>query len=226
MLYLVSTPIGNLEDISLRALRILREADIVLAEDTRHTGLLLNHYDIPHKSMISFYEEVENQKLPGLLNLIRSGQKVVLVSDAGSPLISDPGYKLVREILRSGEKVAVIPGASALIAALQISGLPPDRFVFLGYFPDKVSHQKLLLKLVGGLLQIISLTVIFYASPYKLKNNLESMEEILGDVEIVVVRELTKIYEEVWRGKVSQARLKFAKPKGEFVVLYNKTANI
>ncbi len=214
MLYLVSTPIGNLEDITLRAIRVLKEADVILAEDTRHTGLLLQHFDIPHKPLISFYEEVEGQKMEELLALVASDQKVALVSDAGTPLISDPGYKLVREAIKRAVRVESIPGPNAAVTALTLSGLPPDKFLFLGYPPEKESHAKQLLEKFSDL----PVTLIFYVSPHKLLRFLRLLKQ---DQEIVICRELTKIHQETWRGKVSEALVKFAKPQGEFVVLWH-----
>ncbi len=215
MLFVVSTPIGNLEDITVRALRILNEADVIIAEDTRHTGVLLKHFEIPHKPMISLYDEVEAQKLNDLLALVASDQKIVLVSDAGTPLISDPGYKLVREAVKAGVKVESVPGPTAAIAALTVSGLPPDRFTFYGYPPEKPGHQKEIFNSLG------SGTNIFYMSPYKMAKQLAVLQEVKGDIEIVVARELTKIHEEVWRGKISEAIKYFKEPRGEFVVLFN-----
>lgn len=214
MLYLVSTPIGNLEDISLRALRVLKEADVILAEDTRHTGLLLKHFAVAHKPMISLYEEVENQKLEELLALIASDQKVVLVSDAGTPLISDPGYKLVREAIAREVKVEAIPGPTAAITALVLSGLPPDKFLFLGYPPEKDSHAAALLEQIRNL----NATKIFYVSPHKLLRFLGLLDP---NLKIVVARELTKVHQEIWRGKVSDGLVRFNKPQGEFVVLWH-----
>jgi len=215
MLYLVSTPIGNFEDISLRAIRTLKEADVIISEDTRHTGLLLKHFCIPHKPLISFYEDVEAQKMNDLLSLIASDQKVVLVSDAGTPLISDPGYKLVREAIKMGIKIETIPGPTAAIAALTLSGLPPDKFLFLGFPPEKDSHQKDLLEKLDNL--PISCTKIFYISPYKLKRFLGNLKP---NQDIVICRELTKIHQEVWKGKVSEAIRIFEEVKGELVVLF------
>ncbi len=221
MLYLVSTPIGNLEDITLRALRVLREADVIIAEDTRHTGLLLKHFEIPHKPMVSLYDEVESAKLGDLLLLVQSDQKVALVTDAGTPLISVPGYKLVREVIKTGAVVVVVPGAVAAVAALELSGLPPDKFLFLGYPPEKESHQKELFAKVIESVKMLPQTVIFYASPYKLLKNLAILTEAGGDLDIIVARELTKVYQEVWRGKISAAQEYFGSPKGEFVVLFH-----
>lgn len=215
MLSVVSTPIGNLEDITLRAIKVLSEADVIIAEDTRHTGLLLKHFEIPHKPLISLYDEVEAEKLSDLLALVSSDQKIALVSDAGTPLISDPGFKLVREAIKNGVKVESIPGPTAAIAALTVSGLPPDKFAFYGYPPEKESHQKQVFEKAG------EITNIFYMSPYKLKRNLNALMETKGDIEIVVARELTKVHEEIWRGKISEALEHFKEPKGEFVVLFN-----
>ena len=213
MLSIVATPIGNLEDISLRALRVLKEADVIIAEDTRHTGLLLKHYKISHKPMVSLYDEVERQKVSELVSLVAGDQKVVLVSDAGTPLISDPGYKLVREAIANGVKVEAVPGPNAAITALILSGLPPDKFLFLGYPPEKESHQQ---QILDGLPK--NVTVIFYVAPHKLLRFLKLVD---GNQEIVVARELTKVYEEIWRGKASDTMIKFAKPQGEFVVLWH-----
>lgn len=218
MLYLVATPIGNLEDVSLRALRILREADVIVAEDTRRTGILLRHYQIIHKPMISFYEEVEKQKIDEILEHAQD-KAVALVSDSGTPLISDPGYKLVREALKKGIKVEAIPGPTAAILALILSGLPPDKFLFLGYPPEKESHQQQLFTKIKKM--PIRTTIIFYVSPYKLPKFLKGLKGSLGDLEIIVARELTKIHQEIWRGKVSRALVYFSRPKGEFVVLWH-----
>ncbi len=214
MLTIVATPIGNMEDISLRALRVLREADVILAEDTRHTGLLLKHFDVLHKPMISLYDEVEGEKLAELLALVGSEQKVALVSDAGTPLISDPGYKLVREAIAAGVKVEAVPGANAALMALTLSGLPPDKFLFLGYPPEKESHLQQLLELINDW----PVSVIFYVSPHKL---LRFLSNLPSEREIVIGRELTKVYQEVWRGTAAEAIIKFVKPKGEFVILWH-----
>lgn len=202
MLYIVATPIGNLEDISLRALRILREADVILAEDTRHTGLLLKHFAIPHKPMVSLYDEVEKVKIPDLLPLL-ANQNVALVSDAGTPLISDPGYKLVRETIKENIAVEAVPGPSAAVLALVLSGLPPDKFTFWGFRDPQTPGPG---------------TNIYYVSPYKLLRFLKLLKQ---DQEIVIARELTKVHQEIWRGTASQAQAHFAKPIGEFVVLLN-----
>lgn len=202
MLYIVATPIGNLEDISLRALKILKEADIILAEDTRHTGILLKHFEIPHKPMISFYDEVENEKMGEILKLVQDDTKVVLVSDAGTPLISDPGYKLVREAIKQGVKVEAVPGPCAVINALVLSGLPPDKFTYWGFYNKKIQENE-------G-------TNIYYVSPHRLHKFLQNLNR-----DIVICREMTKTFQEVWSGNSNDAMIKFNKPKGEIVVLWH-----
>ena len=201
MLFLVSTPIGNLEDITLRALRILKEAVVILAEDTRHTGLLLKHYEIPHKPMVSLYDEVESAKIQDILDSAKH-LKVALVSDAGTPLISDPGYKLVREAIRQGIQLDAVPGPCAAINALVLSGLPPDKFTFWGFFNKKINENE-------G-------TNIYYVSPHRLRKFLEIVNH-----DLVVCREMTKIYQEIWQGTAADAIIKFSNPKGEFVVLWH-----
>ncbi len=220
MLSVVATPIGNLKDITLRAVEVLKEAEVILCEDTRETIKLLKHFEIPQKSLIPFYEEVENAKTQNILESARY-QKVALVSDSGTPLISDPGYKLVREAIKNNIKVEVVPGPCAAVNALVASGLPPDKFLFMGYPPEKESHQRQLYAKLAILLHNIAVTVIFYVSPHKIIKNLQVMQEVLGDGEIVVCREMTKIYEERWQGKISEALVKFKNPKGEFVVLFH-----
>jgi len=221
MLYLVSTPIGNLEDITYRAVRILGESDIIVCEDTRQTIKLLSHYHIPQKSLLPFYEEIEERETPKILEAVRSGQKVALVSDSGTPLISDPGYKLVRACIQEGLDVESIPGPTALLSALTVSGLPPDKFVFLGYPPEKQGKRLGLFTDLNESLRTINCTVIFYVSPYKLLKDLSDLEDVFGDISIVLVRELTKIYCELWRGKISEASKKFAQPRGEIVLLFH-----
>lgn len=221
MLYLVSTPIGNLEDITLRAIRILTEAEVILCEDTRHTAGLLQKHNIVGKKLMPFYDEVEAGKTLEVLSHLLANRNVALVSDAGTPLISDPGYKLVRTAIEHGVKVEAIPGPSAVTSALIVSGLPPDKFMFVGFPPERVSHRERLFSTLNSATKELPATVIFYSSPYKLVRDLESVEKAFGDIEIVVVRELTKMHEEVWRGKISEAREKFSKPQGEFVVLFH-----
>lgn len=221
MLYIVSTPIGNLEDISYRAVRVLTEVDAIVCEDTRETIKLLKHFQIPPKKLISFYEENENIRLTDIISLLDLGENIALTSDGGTPLISDPGYKLVRECLNKQIPVTVIPGPSAVVSALTMSGLPPDKFLFLGFLPEKESHRLALLKNVLQIQEHIKSTIICYVSPHKLSRDLKSLENIFGDIEIVLLRELTKVYEQRWIGKVSEALKVFKHPKGEFVLLFN-----
>lgn len=216
-LYIVATPIGNLGDITLRALKVLREVDIILAEDTRKTRNLLTHHGIPRKELISYFEGNEKKRIPEVLKYLKEGRNVALVSESGTPLISDPGFKLVRELISQNIPVEVVPGPTAFIAALTLSGLPPDKFVFLGFLPKKLGKAK---RLLEGAKQL-GYTTILYESPHRLLKTLHLLEEVFGEVELVVARELTKLHEEVRREKVSKSILHFNKvrPKGEFALL-------
>ena len=221
LLYVVSTPIGNMEDITLRALRILKEADLIAAEDTRRTGLLLKYHHI-HKPLTSYFEGNEQTKKDFLLARLKEGQRIALVSDAGTPGISDPGFRLIQAAIQEGIPVIPIPGPSAVITALSISGLPTDAFFFEGFLPHKSKKRRDLLKQ----LEEVKETLVFYESPYRISGTLKEVLEILGDREMVLTRELTKSYEEVFRGKVSQIleQLGNQKPKGEItLVLSGKT---
>lgn len=209
ILYIVATPIGNLEDITLRASKTLAQADLILCEDTRHTGMLLQKLQITTK-MLPYYDQVEDKRIPEVLEMLSGGYDIALVSDAGTPLISDPGFRLVRECIKRGIAVVSIPGPSALLAALTSSGLPADKFTFLGFITSKN------IKLVQP-----GITTIFYAAPHKIHQNLRDLKSHLGDVEIVIARELTKMHEELWHGKISDAVTYFENPQGEFVLLLN-----
>ena len=228
ILYIVATPIGNLQDISLRALETLKFVDFIAAEDTRQTSILLrNFFKENTKEMtdklISYYDEVENLKIPQVINLLINGKNIALVSDAGTPAISDPGFKLVREALINNIQVISVPGATSLISALVSSGLPTDKFLFLGFLPQKPGHRITLLNDTKKSLEILSSTVIIFESPYKLKGSLLSIKEVFGNIEIVIARELTKIHEEVKRERVDFFLKKYEKynPKGELVLLFN-----
>jgi 16S rRNA (cytidine1402-2'-O)-methyltransferase len=202
-LYLVATPIGNLEDITLRALRVLREASLIAAEDTRHTRKLLAHFDI-HAPLTSYFEHNKLTKLDQILEALNTGD-VALVSDAGTPGLSDPGYELVRAALAAGHVVAPVPGPSALVAALVASGLPTDAFVYLGFLPRKDSERRNLLTSVAAEPR----TLVGYEAPHRLLDALADIEAILGNRPVVVARELTKLHEEIFRGPASAAREHF-----------------
>jgi 16S rRNA (cytidine1402-2'-O)-methyltransferase len=219
-LYLVGTPIGNLEDVTLRALRILREVPVIAAEDTRHTRTLLAHYDI-HKPLISYFEQVEQKRLGTLLERLREGD-VALVSDAGMPGISDPGYALVRAAIAAGIPVVPIPGPSAPIAALAASGLPTDQFVYLGFLPRRSSDRRKLL----GEVTAEPRTLIAFETPHRLLAVLDDVEAVLGDRPVVVARELTKLHEEFLRGTANRVRQQIlgAPIRGEITLLIGGAA--
>lgn len=214
-LYLVATPIGNLEDMSPRAIRILKEAGLIAAEDTRHTGKLLEHFGI-ETPITSYFEHNKMDKLDYILEKLSSGD-VALVSDAGTPAVNDPGYELVRAALASGFDVVPVPGPSAPLAALTVSGLPTDSFLYLGYLPHKTSERH---KFVG---QVANLpyTLIFLESPYRIVESLEDLLSVLGDRRICVAREMTKMFEEYWRGALSGAveYFKSQPARGEFTLV-------
>jgi len=216
ILYIVSTPIGNLEDITLRAIRILKEVDLIAAEDTRHTGHLLKHYDI-HTALTSYFEGNESKKKEFILSKLKHGSQIALVSDAGTPGISDPGFRLIQLAIENKIPVIPIPGPSAVIAALSVAGLPTDSFLFKGFLPHKSKKKRDLLKELEGMRE----TLIFYESPHRLSETLKDIFEIFGDREIVLTRELTKIYEEILRGKVSEIQNQLAKRnlKGEITLV-------
>lgn len=231
-LFIVSTPIGNLEDITLRALRILSEVHVILAEDTRSAHILLAHHKIERpkvlsgveRDIISFFEGNEGRRIPEAVSLLNDGRNVALISESGTPLISDPGYKLVRECIRLGISVEAIPGPTAAIAALTVSGLPPNAFTYLGFLPKKEGKARKVLEGVKNAHEHMSdvKTIILYESPHRLLKTLHLIKEVFDDVDVVVARELTKFHEEVRREKVSEAIEYFTKtkPRGEFVVLF------
>lgn len=214
-LYLVATPIGNLEDMSPRAVRVLREAILIAAEDTRRTKKLLEHFDI-HTPLTSYWEHNKLAKLDFILEKLSQGD-VALVSDAGTPAINDPGYELVRAALASGLNVLPVPGPSALLAALAVSGLPTDSFLYLGYLPRKSSDRRT----TAGQVANLPYTLIFLETPHRLLASLEDLLAILGDRRICIAREMTKIYEEYWRGTISGGieYFKAKEPRGEFTLV-------
>ena len=218
-LYIVPTPIGNLKDITLRALEVLKDVDIIACEDTRQTLKLLNHYDIKGKKLISYYQPREEEKIPLLLGLLKEGKDVALVSDAGTPGISDPGYRLVRACVEEGIEVEPLPGATAFVPALVGSGLPTDRFLFLG-FPPKKGLEKFFEPYKG-----LETTFILYESPHRLLKTLEAVRDIFGNPPTAVAKELTKLHGEFIRGETTQEVIDFFrknpdKVRGEFVILF------
>jgi 16S rRNA (cytidine1402-2'-O)-methyltransferase len=214
-LYLVATPIGNLEDLSPRAIRILKEVKLIAAEDTRHTAKLLTHFDIKTPTT-SYFDHNKQKKLDTVLETLERGD-VALVSDAGTPSLNDPGYLLVRAALDAGHTVSPIPGPSAPIAALVISGLPTDHFLYLGYLPRRRGERQRAIQEV----QHLPYTLIFFETPHRIGDALGDLETILGDREIAVAGELTKMYEEVFRGTISQAREHFTDQpaRGEYTLV-------
>jgi len=226
-LYVVSTPIGNTEDITLRGLRILSTVNLIAAEDTRNTGLLLKHHNI-HTPLTSYFEGNEGKKKELILTRLKEGNQVALVSDAGTPGISDPGFRLIQLAIQNGIPVIPVPGPSALITALSVSGLPTDAFLFKGFLPHKSKRRRDLLQE----LEDVRETLLFYESPHRISESLKDIFEVLGDREMVLARELTKRYEEVFRGKISEIQKQATerKLKGEITLVISgktrKTASL
>jgi 16S rRNA (cytidine1402-2'-O)-methyltransferase len=215
-LYIVATPIGNLEDITLRAIRILKEADVIAAEDTRHSQKLLSKYDI-HTPLTSYHDHNKEEKAPVLVSRLMDGKNIALVSDAGTPGISDPGYFLINLAVDQKIPVVPIPGATAAIAALSVSGLPTDNFVFEGFLPSR--HTARLRRLEE--LKAEKRTLVFYEAPHRILAAMEDILQVLGDRKAVVTRELTKVHEEAIRGSLTEvlARLNSGSTKGEFTII-------
>jgi 16S rRNA (cytidine1402-2'-O)-methyltransferase len=216
-LYVVGTPIGNLEDMTFRAVRILQSVDAIAAEDTRHTGRLLQHFQIK-TPQLSYHEHNRNERLPELLNQLKEGKAIALVTDAGIPGISDPGYELVKACIEAEIQVVPIPGASASLTALSAAGLPTDRFVFEGFLPASGQDRKQRLEILPAEAR----TLILYESPHRLRATLRDLGECLGkDRHIVLARELTKLHEEFWRGTIEEAIAYYTQhePRGEFTLV-------
>jgi 16S rRNA (cytidine1402-2'-O)-methyltransferase len=215
-LYLVATPIGNLEDITFRAVRTLRDSDLIAAEDTRHTAQLLQHFGIS-KPLLSYFKFNEAKRSEEIINRLKRGQKIALVSDAGSPGISDPGQRVVRAAIENGCKVESVPGPCALVAALTASGLSTEEFYFLGFLPHKSAARRRKLESLRG----TTATLILYESPYRVEKLLQELVEIYPSAQVVLARELTKKFEEYLRGTPAQLLQHYQQknPKGEFVVL-------
>jgi 16S rRNA (cytidine1402-2'-O)-methyltransferase len=217
-LYLVATPIGNLEDITSRALQTLRGVDLIAAEDTRVTRKLLTHFDI-HTPLVSYFEHNKLSRLDSILARLRQAD-VALVSDAGTPALNDPGYELVCAALDAGFRVSPVPGPASPIAALVASGLPTNTFLYSGYLPRKKSERRAAIEKVAGL----PCTLIFLEAPHRLLQSLEDLGDILGDRRVAVARELSKVHEEIWRGTITGARQHFSEPRGEFVLVVSGLA--
>ena len=218
VLYIVATPIGNLEDISFRAIRILKASSLIAAEDTRRTKKLLNHYDISTPTL-SYFEHNRFTRIPQIIDHLNTSKDVAIVTDAGTPGISDPAYKLIRAAIESNVRVEAIPGPSASITALVASGLPTDRFIFEGFLPHKKGRKGKLERLAS-----IEATIILYESPKRIQRTLRDILEYIGDRPAVIGRELTKLHEELIRGKVSELLSYFKQntPRGEFVIMIGK----
>lgn len=227
-LFIVPTPIGNLKDITLRALETLQSVDGIICEDTRRTALLLNHYQIK-KPLLVLNDYNEAREIPRIITRLNEGRTLALVSDAGTPLVADPGFKLVRECIHQGIQVDSLPGPSSLITALTLSGLPPDKFMFLGYLPEKPGHRKQLLEgvklfnLPGGIHSHLSFAIAIFIAPHKLLRTLEDMKEIFGDIEVCLAHELTKVHQSVETAPVTKWLSNLKSPKGEYILLFRLT---
>ena len=214
VLYVVATPIGNLEDISARALRILGEVDLIAAEDTRTTRKLLTRYGL-HVRMVSLFDANVRRRIPQLLKELDEDKQIALVSEAGTPVISDPGALLVRAAAEAGHTVTPIPGPTAIAALLSVAGMPADKFTFLGFLPRKAGQRRRLIESIAEQ----PWTTVFYESPHRIIATLEALRETLGDRNIVIGREMTKLHEEIFRGTLTEAIEHFQKPRGEFTVV-------
>lgn len=213
-LYIVATPIGNLEDITLRALRVLKEADLIACEDTRHTRKLLSHFQIS-KPTVSYHEHNEHERAGELLMRLEEGLNIALVSDAGTPLISDPGFRIINDAIAHGISVVPIPGPSAVIAALSASGLPTSEFTFVGFLPAKRAARKARFKQLANL----ESTLVVYEAPHRIRETIEDAREFLGERECVIAREITKLHEEFLRAPLSEIAIPAEKARGEIVLL-------
>jgi len=216
-LYIVATPIGNLKDMTLRALEALKEADLILCEDTRHTLQLLNHFEIK-KPLLSYHQHSQLQKIEQIIQLLREGKTLALVSDAGTPGVCDPGNKLIESVLErmSETQIIPVPGPSALASILSVAGIEIDRFLFLGFLPIKKHRQNFLRQIIES-----PYPVVFYESPYKILKTLKEIEKFQPDLQAVVAKELTKMFEKVYRGRLKEiiVQIEKDKPRGEYAVI-------
>lgn len=235
ILYIVATPIGNLDDITIRAIKTLFTVNAIACEDTRRAGLLLkelrkrypdvveNPVPIEQQPLFSYYEQNELERIPQIINGLKNDLNVALISDAGTPAISDPGFKLIREAIKEGVRVESVPGPSSAISALVSSGLPTDKFLFLGYPPRKPGHRKTFFETIKKSQESVKSTCILFEAPHKLLRTLEEMQETFGDINIVIARELTKVHEEIRRETITEALSHFQKkePRGEIVLVFS-----
>jgi len=218
VLYVVSTPIGNIEDITYRAVKILSEVDLILCEDTRRTKILLNYYNIA-KPLKSYYSYIEEKRIKEIIPYLKQGHNVALVSNAGTPGISDPGFLIIKECIKNEIKVMPIPGATAFVSAVVCSGLPLEKIFFIGFLPKKVGKIK---KLFEQVKLLNNTTVVFYESPHRIRRTFEMLLSSFGkEVKCVIARELTKVYEEFIRGTIEEVykKISLVEPKGEFTVM-------
>ncbi len=217
-LFVVATPIGNSKDITLRALETLKSVDLILCEDTRHSGQLLSQYEIK-KPLLSFHDHNETERIPELITKLKSGEDIALISDAGTPLISDPGFKLVRAVREEKIPVVTIPGPAAVTAALSIAGLPTDKFLFVGYLPKSAGKRKTLMSNLVKIKEILPQTLVFYESPYRIEKLLGEIETHFPDSKVSLQRELTKIHEQVQIGGINEIINQPKVLKGEFTIV-------
>lgn len=229
-LFIVPTPIGNIKDITIRAQEILFLVDVIACEDTRKTGLLLSKLSEGNQArprLLSYYEQNELLRIPEIISLLQQGLNIALVSDAGTPAVSDPGFKLIRECIKEKIKIESLPGASSVLTALTASGLPTDKFMFVGYPPRKPGHRHTFFENINKSLEFTKSTVILFESPHKIIKTLEEMLIIFGNIDIVICRELSKVHEEIRREKINISLVHFKKsePRGEIVVVFNISIN-
>lgn len=237
ILYIVATPIGNLEDITIRAIKTLASVDGIASEDTRKTGMLLKHLKLKYpefylqspehrqkQRLFSYFEHNEFQRIPEIINALKNDLTVAVVSDAGTPGISDPGFRLIRECIREGIPVVTVPGPSSVISALVTSGLPTDKFLFLGYPPHKGGKRMQLYTNLQSSMKYINATIIFFESPHKLLKTLDELLSVFGDITLTLGHELTKIHESTIQKSISDWKKYFikAKPRGEYVLLFHE----
>ena len=221
MLSIIATPIGNLKDITLRSLEVLNEVDSIICEDTRRTKILLDHYQIS-KQVYTLNDFNEKRMFPLIISELKIGKNMALVSDAGTPLVSDPGYKLIRECITEGIEIDSLPGPTSPITALTLSGFPPDKFMFLGYLPEKPGQRENMLKTISAMFDLLPATFIAFVAPHKLVKTLEGMLEVYGDISICLAKELTKLHQKVETKIISEWLISLAKnpPKGEYIMLF------